>query len=233
MSERGSEDRAADAAQVASAPSDGNLVSAILLAAGLSSRFGKAKQLAEFEGMTLVSRAVATLELAPVGEIVVVVGHRATEVARALEGTTAKIIVNENYETGLGSSLKTGVGALSKESRAVVVCLADQPFVTAELIGRIVSRYRRTGADVVASFSEGLVAPPVLFSSKLYGEMAELRGDKGAKFIIEKHPGFEKVQVKSDLLLDVDNEEDLMRAHRILSAGLVRTDTKAPGADGP
>jgi len=230
MIAKGSED---DGVKDAREPSGGTLVSAILLAAGLSSRFGKAKQLAEFEGTPLVGRAVAMLERSPVGEIVVVVGHRAAEVARELAGTRARTVVNEDYETGLGSSLKAGVGALSGESRAVVVCLADQPFVTAELIGRIVSRHRQTGADVVASFSGGLVTPPVLFSSRLYGEMEELRGDRGAKFIIEKHPDFEKVDVELDVLLDVDTEEDLKRARSISSDGTVRTGKRARAADGP
>jgi molybdenum cofactor cytidylyltransferase len=212
----------------------GGLVSAILLAAGLSSRFGgRAKQLAELEGTTLVSRGVATLERSPVGEIVLVVGHRAAEVGRAVEGTSAKVVVNENYETGLGSSLKVGVGALSGESSAVVVCLADQPFVTSELIGRIVSRRRSTGADVVASFSGGLVTPPVLFSSRLYGEMAELRGDRGARFIIERHPGFEKIEVEPDVLLDVDTEEDLGRARAALEDGTVTTGKRAQEGGAP
>ena len=114
-----------------------------------------------------------------------------------------------------------------------MVCLADQPFVTEELIGRIVSRYRQTGADVVASVSEGLVTPPVLFSSRLYGEMAQLSGDKGAKFIIERHRGFERVDVEPDILLDVDTEQDLERARSILGDGHVRKGTRAREADGP
>jgi molybdenum cofactor cytidylyltransferase len=212
----------------------GGLVSANLLAAGLSSRFGgRAKQLAELEGTVLVRRAVATLERAPVGEIVLVVGYRAAEVRRAVEGTTAKVVVNQSYETGLGSSLKTGVGALSSQSSAVVVCLADQPFVTAELIGRIVSRHRSTGADVVASFSGGLVTPPVLFSSRLYREMSELRGDRGARFIIERHPGYEKVEVEPGVLLDVDTQEDLGRARAVLGGDKVTKGKTALEEGGP
>ena len=217
------------AAKDGGGPPGEGLVSAILLAAGLSSRFGEgAKQLAELEGTVLVRRAVAMLERAPVGEIVLIVGHRADEVRRAVEGTSARVVINESYETGLGSSLKTGVGALSSESSAVVVCLADQPFVTADLIGRIVSRHRSTGADVVASFSEGLVTPPVLFSSRLYGEMAGLRGDRGARFIIERHPGFEKVEVEPGVLLDVDTQEDLRRARAALDGGTVTRGRRAP-----
>lgn len=181
--------------------------------------------------MALVRRAQTTLELSQVDEIVVVVGHRAGLVAKELSGTSARVVVNEDYRSGLGTSLKSGVAALGSESRAVVVCLADQPFVTVRLIDRIVARYRRTGSDVVASASRGLISPPVLFSRRLYGELVELRGDRGAKSVIERHPGYEKVRVRSDVLLDVDTEEDLRRANAILSEGAVRG-RKGRGADG-
>jgi len=182
--------------------------------------------------VALVRRAQTTLELSLVEEIVVVVGHRAGLVARELRGTSARVVVNEDYRSGLGTSLKSGVAALGSGSRAVVVCLADQPFVTVELIDRLVARYRRTGSDVVASASRGLISPPVLFSRRLYGELAELRGDRGAKSIIERHPGYEEVRVRPEILLDVDTEEDLRRASVILSYRTIRG-RKGRGADGP
>ncbi len=206
-------------------------VSAIILAAGLSSRFGRAKQLADLDGVALVRRAQTTLELSLVDEIVVVVGHRAGLVAEELRGTSARVVVNEDYRSGLGTSLRSGVAALGTESRAVVVCLADQPFVTAQLIDRIVTRHRRTGSDIVASASRGLISPPVLFSRRLYGELAELRGDKGARSIIERHSSYEKVRVRPEILLDVDTEEDLRRANGLLGGGAVRA-RRARGADG-
>lgn len=200
-------------------------VSAILLAAGLSTRFGKTKQLADLDGTALVRRAYATLQRTLVGDIVIVVGYRASRVARELRGTSARVVVNKGYGSGIGSSLRVGVSALGNESRAVVVCLADQPFVTAGLIDRIITRHWRTGADVVASVSGDLVSPPVLFGRRLYGELAELSGDKGAKSLIMKHAGFEKVRVRPDILLDVDTEKDLEWARRILKVGGVRGTT--------
>ena len=202
-------------------------VSAVLLAAGLSSRFGRPKQLAELEGEALVRRAVWTLERSPVNEVIVVVGHRAADVVGAFGRTRAKIVYNERYKLGPGSSLKAGLSALSGESRALLVCLADQPFVTPRLIGTIVSRHVKTGADVVASFSDGHVSPPVIFSWRLYGEIANIPDGTGAKAIIENHPGFEKVGVKRGTLLDVDTEEDLEKARKTLSHDSVRKVTKA------
>jgi molybdenum cofactor cytidylyltransferase len=210
----------------------GSRVAAILLAAGLSSRFGRSKQLADLEATALVRRAMDSLERSPVDEIVVVVGHRAADVTEKIRKTRSKIVFNENYEEGIGSSLRTGVAALSREASATLVCLADQPFVTPELLERIIARHRRTGADVVVSVSEGVITPPVLFARKLFGEIADLRGDRGAKSIIERHAGFERVRVRPEVLLDVDTEEDLGRAIKILRAGAVREE-RGRAAGGP
>jgi molybdenum cofactor cytidylyltransferase len=208
-------------------------ISAILLAAGLSRRFGRPKQLAELEGAALVRRALETLERAPVDEIVVVVGHRAPEVSREVRGTRARVVHNESFAEGLGSSLREGVAAIDSRSVAAIVCLADQPFVTRSLISRIVSRYRRTGVDVVASTAGGLVSPPVLFSRRLFGELSGVKGDRGAKAVIESHPGFETVEAGAHALLDVDTEADLERAGRILRLGGVRRSGRGRGAGRP
>lgn len=197
-------------------------VSAILLAAGLSRRFGKPKQLAELEGAALVRRALSTLESSPVDEVIVVAGHRANEVIGALEGSTVKVVFNERYRTGLASSITAGLAAIDPGSGAALICLADQPLVKSALIRRIVSRYRRTGSDVVASCSGGLVSPPVLFSRRVFGELERLRGDRGAKEVIEGHPGFEKVQVAPGILFDVDTQEDLERAEELLKRDRLR-----------
>ena len=207
----------------------GGLVSAVLLAAGLSRRFGRTKQLADLGGVALVKRAEATLARSSVGEVVVVVGHRSSQVVSALRGTSARVVVNEHYRTGLGSSLKTGILALSDESRTAVICLADQPFVTVELIDRIVSRHLETGAEVVASASGELISPPVLFSRSIFGELTCIPGDRGAKAIIERHPDYEKVRVKRGTLLDVDTEQDLERASRMLTPDAIRGRARPAG----
>ncbi len=111
----------------------GRRVAAILLAAGLSSRFGRTKQLADLEGTALVRRAIDALQRSPVDEIVVVVGHRGDDVAEEIRKTRSKVVFNENYVEGVGSSLRAGVAALSRDADAALVCLADQPFITPEL----------------------------------------------------------------------------------------------------
>jgi CTP:molybdopterin cytidylyltransferase MocA len=206
-------------------------VSGLLLAAGSSSRFGRVKQLAELDGVSLVERAVRMLNESDVDEVVVVLGHAAPDVKRRLAAGSAKVVLNPEFKTGLSSSLKAGVGALDKRSEAVVVCLADQPFVNSELVDRIVTMFRETRADAIAAASGDLVSPPVLLRRSLYPLVDDLRGDKGAKAIAMGQPGFVRLEVEGDTLLDVDTEEELLRAKGLALERASRG--RAPAGDGP
>jgi molybdenum cofactor cytidylyltransferase len=221
------------AARSNSGPVVGSRVSAILLAAGLSGRFGSPKQLAELEGAALVNRALDTLERSPVDEIIVVVGHSAPEVARIIAGAKAKVVVNREYRSGLASSIRAGLAAVSQESGAAIICLADQPLISPRLLARIVSRWRLTKAGIVVSSSQGQISPPVLFSRRLFHELEELRGDRGAKSVVERHPGFESVQVRSGALLDVDTEKELVQARAALRRRVVSKPARVRGDEGP
>jgi len=190
-------------------------VSGLLLAAGTSSRFGGVKQLAELDGKALVERASKMLERSSVDEVVVVLGHAAPEVRNRLGDSRVRVVLNPEFKRGLSSSLKLGVRSLDGRSDAVVVCLADQPFVTSELVDRLIAKFSQTGADAIASVSGELVSPPVLLSRNLYGQVAELEGDKGAKAIVMGQEDFEKVEVEKETLLDIDTEAQLANARKM------------------
>lgn len=168
------------------------------------------------------------MSAARVDEIVVIVGYAADRVAKRVNGQRVKVVVNPEYREGLSSSLRLGVGSLDRRSEAVVVCLADQPFVTEELIDRIIDRHLELKADAVVAASGEVVSPPVLLSRKLYGKIARLRGDKGAKAIALAEPGVERVEVEADALLDVDTDEQLARARELLERRPSKA--KGPGA---
>jgi molybdenum cofactor cytidylyltransferase len=207
-------------------------VSGLLLAAGSATRFGRSKQLEKLGGTPLVSRAARALSSSVVDEVVVVVGNGADEVTRALANEDVRLVLNPAFRTGLSSSLRAGVHSLDSRSDAVVVCLGDQPFVTADLIDRIVDRYRKTRADAVAASSDDIISPPVLLDRGLFGEVARLRGDRGAKGIAMAAARFEKVEADPDALLDVDTEEELARAREILRERASRARDQAAGTRG-
>jgi molybdenum cofactor cytidylyltransferase len=206
-------------------------VSGLLLAAGTSSRFGRVKQLAELGGVTLVERAARMLEESDVDEVVVVLGHASQEVKSRLAGEHVRIVFNPNFRAGLGSSVAAGVRSLDRRSEAVVVCLSDQPFVTTGLVNRVVSRFVETRADAVAAAAGDIVSPPMLLSKSLYGQLRELKGDKGAKGIVMRQAKLESVEVARELLFDIDTEDELKRARQ--RSGAASSEGTARARGGP
>ena len=103
-----------------------------------------------WEGETVITHVVRTLEQVTPGEIVVVTGHRAEEVAAALAGTRARSVVNPDYTTGeMLSSVQTGLRALSVEATATLICLGDQPQMEAETARRVVETGRASGGQAL------------------------------------------------------------------------------------
>jgi molybdenum cofactor cytidylyltransferase len=194
--------------------------SAVLLAAGASSRFPGTKQLARIGEMTLVERALEAIPAGGVRETVVVLGHAAAEVGRAVgEREGVAVVTNPDFHEGMGSSIKAGVSALAEDTGGAMLLLADQPFVTRRLLSRMLRAFEaRGGKGIVAAAQGGLVSPPAIFSRRYFGELAGLRGDQGARSVIERHPReVTLVRVRSRRTLsDVDTPSDLEAARRLL-----------------
>jgi molybdenum cofactor cytidylyltransferase len=119
------------------------MVSAIVLAAGLSRRMGRFKLLLPWEGATVIERVVHTLDEAVEGEILVVTGWRADEVAATLEGTRARMVFNPDYAAGeMLSSVRAGLRAVAPAAVAALICLGDQPQMEADTVRRVLQRGR-------------------------------------------------------------------------------------------
>ncbi|HEY0171462.1 MAG TPA: nucleotidyltransferase family protein [Pyrinomonadaceae bacterium] len=189
-------------------------VGAVVLAAGSSSRMGRPKQLLRFGGETLLRRAAHAALGAGCGPVVVVTGAHAVQTRGELRGLGVLEVENLLWETGMGSSVRAGVEALSEaqaEAAAVVLMLCDQPLVNADVVAGLVAAHRATGRDVVASQYGGSFGVPALFAGTLFDELRRLEGHAGAKQVIERHisrahfvsfPGGE---------IDVDTPDDFSR----------------------
>lgn len=191
-------------------------ISAVLLAAGSSRRFGSPKQLSRLGGLTLIERALDALARSRVDETIVVLGHGAEELRSRLAGRDIRVVVNKRFAEGLSTSLQAGIGALAEGTDAVLVVLADQPLVTPKMIDSIIERYVKTGSYVVTSASGGVVSPPVIFDRSVFDEIMALKGDIGAKSIILKHADSQRVEVPPGLLVDIDTKEDAERVKKLL-----------------
>ena len=193
---------------------NGVRVGGLLLAAGGSSRLGTPKQLVIFQGKTLLRRAAETLIESECEPVVVVLGAEVEISSTELSGLPVKVCVNENWRTGMSSSIKTGLNALlniEPDLDAVMITLCDQPDVTAENINAFVAEFRGSRTQIVAAEYENIAGVPALFSSGLFGKLLDLTGDKGARDLIrQSSEGVVKLPLKV-AAIDIDSIDDLNR----------------------
>ena len=160
-------------------------VGAVVLAAGGSIRFGKPKQLAIFQGETLVRRIVTAAKDAGCAPVVVVAG--AVQITPVLAGLPVSIIEHPNWSNGLGSSIAVGVKhavTITAKLDAVILLSCDQPFVNAATLRQLIQLHLENGKTIVASAYAETLGIPALFDRSCFGDLLQLRGDSGAKGII-------------------------------------------------
>lgn len=179
----------------------------VVLAAGFSQRMGKAnKLLVELDGAPIVRHVVSTALEAGLDPVAVVVGHQRAEVRRAVDGLPVSFAENPRPESGLASSLRAGIRALDEDVRAAVVLLGDMPWVEAADVAALVAACDPTaGREICVPVHDGQRGNPVLWSRRFFGELAGLRGDRGARHLLERHAeAVHEVPAGPGVLLDVD-----------------------------
>ncbi|WP_265110986.1 nucleotidyltransferase family protein [Halosolutus halophilus] len=168
--------------------SDAPAVAGVLLAAGTSSRFGdENKLLATVEGEPVVRHAARTLVRSAVDPVVAVLGHEADRVRSELEGLAVETVVNEAYDTGQASSLRTGIRAIRERDRepdAAVVALGDMPFVSPASVDTLVTAYAADAGDAIAAAFDGTRGNPVLFDERFFDALTDVDGDVGGREIL-------------------------------------------------
>jgi molybdenum cofactor cytidylyltransferase len=168
-------------------PGDRPRVCAIVLAAGSSTRMGRNKLLLDVAGESLVRRAVRAAVDAGLDDVVVVLGHEEARIRAELDELCCNLVVNPDHAEGAGTSVRTGVREVSGRADAIVVVLADMPFVTAEMIATLADRYRQRRPPLVASHYGDVQAPPTLYDRALFDELLQIPGERCAKQVVRRH----------------------------------------------
>jgi len=193
------------------------IISAVVLAAGASTRMGTHKLLLPVDGEPLVRRTVRNVCDAGFDDVLVVVGCEWETTIAALEGLPVRHAVNAEYASGMGSSFRTAVSHLAG-SRAAMFALADHPFVTANEYRTILETYRDRSPAIVSVRYGDVMAPPHLFESEFFPELARLQ--HGARSLLQRHHDRTLVlQFPPDLLMDMDTPEDYEIVKSRLASG--------------
>ncbi len=185
------------------------MIAGLLLAAGGSRRFKSQKLVARHRGVALVEHAAMRLRAAT-DRVIVVVGHDAEAVRRALSGLDVLIVENPEWERGLSTSIRRGVEAMPDDAEALVIAVGDQPGLDPGVAQSLIARWRQTGRPIVSASYRGVRGHPVLFARPVFTELLELQGDAGARLLIERSPGrVSYVEVDAEMPPDVDTTEQL------------------------
>jgi molybdenum cofactor cytidylyltransferase len=184
-------------------------VSAVILAAGMSSRMGTTKQLLPFGNSTLLETVIDKMRRSGANEVIVVLGASADEIRRTIHLDGVRVVINEEFRDGMGASLRRGIAEVNTD--AALVVLADQPFVEIDTINRLIAEYRTHKPQIAIPLYRGFRGNPVLLDRSVFPEIIQLSGDIGCRAIFGTHSeNILKVQVEDiGVLLDIDTREDL------------------------
>lgn len=185
------------------------MIPAVVLAAGKSTRMGRAKALLPLGGDTFAGRIVRTLRAAGVDDVVVVLGFEAESIAAALERAEvpARVVVNPRYESGQLSSLLAGLRAVDRPGvTAMLLTLVDVPLVSAATVRAVLERHRASSAPLVRPVQGSRHGHPVLFDRRLFAALRGADPAAGAKPIVRAHASADgDVEVSDEgAFLDID-----------------------------
>ncbi|HYS55809.1 MAG TPA: nucleotidyltransferase family protein, partial [Thermoanaerobaculia bacterium] len=185
------------------------MISAIVLAAGQATRFGRLKQLVLLGDKPLLQHTLDNLRQSKVDDVVVVLGAQAGEIQQQIRLGKERVVINPDYANGMSTSIQAGLHAI--DSDAAIIVLGDQPFVMPETIDALIDAYRRTKPSVVVPTYNGFRGNPVLVDASLFPEMMQIRGDIGCRAIFGDH-SVTTVAVKDrGVITDIDTPEDIDR----------------------
>ena len=183
----------------------------ILLAAGTSSRLGKPKQLLEFNDTTLLQNAIVQAKSLPNSFVLVVTGAYKESIASEVSKTDVQSIHNQDWESGMASSIVIGLLKLEELKPTIDSCIisvCDQPHISTAIFKDLINNYNESGKGIVASNYSDTLGVPVLFDRKYFEELKKLKGNEGAKKIIQLHQTDVATIAFEKGAIDIDSIED-------------------------
>ena len=161
------------------------MISAILLAAGQSKRMnGENKLTKEIQGAPLIKHSVKSILASSIDELIVVLGHQKETIEKLIDkNKKIKFVFNKDFESGIASSIKTGLNNLSEKTEAFFICLGDMPMVNLNIYNQLIKSINKK--EIIVPTYKGQQGNPVLFAKSMKEKIINISGDVGAKKILE------------------------------------------------
>ncbi|HEY1421475.1 MAG TPA: nucleotidyltransferase family protein [Candidatus Dormibacteraeota bacterium] len=190
-------------------------IGAVVMAAGASSRMaGSQKLLLDLDGTPMVKHVMRAASEGGCHQTVVV--YSADDVKEAVGGA-AELVHNPDARTGMASSLQAGLRAMRPEIEAAVVLLGDQPLVGSRTVAALLRSWRREGSRPAVAVSQGHHewAPPVVLARDLWDQLFALKGDAGARQVLQGHPELIDIVPAPGRADDIDTPDDYAKIVRL------------------
>ena len=195
-------------------------VSAVLTAAGESTRMGRPKPLLTWRGLTLVEYQIGSLTAAGASEVIVVLGQRHEEVALYVEGSGVRYVVNRGYRDGRSTSIRAGIAQTAPEAEAIVLLGVDQPRPP-EIVAETIASHLDSGALITSPRRNGRGGHPIVFSPTLRDELNAITEEgQGIRQVFQAHRDeVNEIEIDDPVIhLDLNTLEDYDRARALYDA---------------
>ena len=161
------------------------MISAILLAAGQSKRMNGENKLAkEIQGIPLIKLSVKNILASSINELIIVFGYQKEIIEKLIDkNEKIKFFFNKDFESGMASSIKTGLDNLSEKTEAFFICLGDMPMVSTNIYNQLIKS--KDNNEIIVPTYKGQQGNPVLFSKSMKEKIMKISGDVGAKKILK------------------------------------------------
>ncbi|MFQ5823932.1 MAG: NTP transferase domain-containing protein [bacterium] len=187
------------------------MISAIILAAGASTRMGKPKALVKFKEKTFLETVIDNFQKAGIEKIIVVLGHAVEEIATKLKLPSDLYVLNEKYTLGQFSSFQTGVKYLEPDIAGTFLALVDQPQIGETVLTKLLNAFVGNSNKIIIPTYQGKRGHPPIFPKTLFHEILSSSSSQTAADLIRKNQDkVLEVKVKHECILwNINNKQDL------------------------
>ena len=193
-------------------------IAGILLAAGTSKRMGAENKLLLpiADGLPMITWIAQTYLNADIDKLIVVTGFQHEDISKALLGLDVEFVHNYDYQTGQASSVACGIESLAEQYNCALIGLADMPFITSDLINRLIKSHELLSEPEVRltmPIIDGRRANPVIWGRAFFDELQAISGDEGGRQILSAYlsavngVSWDKKEVAEDIDLPEDIEK--------------------------